>query len=100
MFYNLKIEGIRENNLSLYLEGYNRKAFIGKLDIPHNTIDICMSKEKFIDKFGDIDIAFEVAFYYNETETVLDKNNNYFGEKATHEYFVNYEEDDEEEEDE
>ena len=29
MFYNLKIEGIRENNLSLYLEGYNRKAYIG-----------------------------------------------------------------------
>ena len=71
---NIWIKGTKMNNLTLIVEGVK----VGKLDVDHNKIYLDYTEEYwnnvlFPREYNPIDIAFEVANYYDEIEIVDDE---------------------------
>ena len=79
----IKIEGTKNNALRLYVDW----VWVGTFDMDHNKIRLNYTKQEMIDRFGDIDLSFAVADYYNEIEITEDG-----GAIATVDYEVIYEE--------
>lgn len=81
----IKITGTQMNKLGLYLEGVR----IGTLDVDHDCIYLDYTSKEFEERFGKVDLSFEVCNYYDEVEF---KDNDVI---PTREYTIYYEDEEE-----
>ena len=63
----IRITGIKQNNLNLMVDGER----VGTLDVDHNKIYLDYTEEEWTNN-TNIDIAFEVADYYDELDVIDD----------------------------